>query len=206
MEGTLYRAFLKDRTISEERSQEAAWVAASQRGDSLAFNRLVLKWEKSIYNLSLRMLQNPEEAAEATQEVFLSAFKNIRRFRRDAQFSTWLYRIATNHCISRLRRRPPGIHFSLDDEKQPNPARQSLPARESHEKELLLQESRNQVRSALEHLNPEQRAVVELKFFQDMTFEQIAAITQTPMSTIKSRLYAGLEILKVRLASTAADY
>ena len=66
--------------------QEIAWVAASRGGDTLAFNRLVLKWERPIYNLALRMLQDPEEAAESTQEVFLSAFKNIGRFRQEYQF------------------------------------------------------------------------------------------------------------------------
>jgi RNA polymerase sigma-70 factor (ECF subfamily) len=177
-------------------TQDAAWVAASQRGDDVAFNRLVLKWEKSIYNLALRMLQQPEEAAETAQEIFISAFKNIRRFRRDSRFSTWLYRIAVNHCISRLRRRPSGVHYSLDDEPH---VLATLPAHESHEGELLREEIRNRVRRALEHLSPDQRAVVELKFFQELTFEEIAFVVQAPLSTIKSRLYSGLEALKVRL-------
>jgi RNA polymerase sigma-70 factor, ECF subfamily len=181
---------------------ESAWVAASQKGDTLAFNRLVLKWERSIYNLSLRMLQNADEAAEATQEVFLSAFKNIGKFRQDAQFSTWLYRIATNHCISRLRRRPHGIQVSLDDRPGRRLTPEELPAVGSHEQEYLRQESCRQVLTALQHLAPEQRAVVELKFFQDQTFEQIALATQTPMSTVKSRLYSGLEMLKDLMAHT----
>ena len=97
MEEILDSALPRKRSIGVrkvETSQEAAWVKASQQGDVIAFNRLVLIWEKSIYNLALRMLQDPDEAAESTQEVFLNAFKNIRRFRLEAQFSTWLYRIA----------------------------------------------------------------------------------------------------------------
>jgi RNA polymerase sigma-70 factor, ECF subfamily len=182
--------------------QETAWIAASQGGDTVAFNRLVLKWEQSIYNLALRMLQQPEEAAEAAQETFISAFRSIRRFRRDSRFSTWLYRIAVNHCITRLRRRPPGVHYSLDDGR-PEAWVSALPARESHEGELLREESRNRVRLALEYLNADQKAVVELKFFQELTFEEIAAVVQAPLSTIKSRLYAGLETLKVRLGETS---
>jgi RNA polymerase sigma-70 factor (ECF subfamily) len=202
VEGTLDGSILREQSFNpdiKDRSQEATWVKASQGGDSLAFNRLVLKWEKSIYNLTMRMLRDPEEAAEATQEVFLSAYKNIRRFRQDARFSTWLYRIAANHCVSRLRRRPQGIYMSLDDEKQASSARRILPVKDSHEGELLKRESRNQVLLALEHLSPEQKVVVELKFFQELTFEQIAEATQLPMSTVKTRLYAGLETLKVRL-------
>jgi len=203
MEETLDSAIPHHEPVDSKSSdtiQEVHWVKASQRGDALAFNRLVLKWERSIYNLNLRMLQDPDEAAEATQDVFLSAFRGIRHFRRTAKFSTWLYRIACNHCLSRLRERPQGIHYSLDDFAPENPAHQSLPAHDSHEGELLGKEQRNGVRKALEHLSPDQRAVVELKFYQELTFEEIAEILQLPLSTIKSRLYSGLEALKVRLA------
>lgn len=184
--------------------QEGAWIAASQRGETVEFNRLVLRWEKPIYNLSLRMLADPDEAAEATQEVFLSAFRNIRRFRRDAKFSTWLYRIAVNHCLSRLRRRPPGVHYSLEQEGAGRIVEGTL-RRESHERDVLVSESRRRVRRALEHLPAEQRAVVELKFFQELTFDEIAATLEAPLSTVKSRLYAGLELLKSRLGRLSLE-
>lgn len=180
-------------------SEETIWVAASQRGDTLAFNRLVLKWEKSIYNLALRMLHDPDEAAEAAQEVFLSAYRNIRKFRTESKLSTWLYRIAVNHCISRLRKKPPGIHLSIDDQRDEIPLADRLPGPRSHEQDFLLEESRRRVRRAMQSLPPEQRAVVELKFFQDLTFEEISAICEIPLSTIKSRVYAGLESMKLRL-------
>lgn len=176
-----------------------AWVTASQRGDTVAFNRLVLKWEKPIYNLCLRMLRDSDEASEATQEVFLLAFKSIQRFRRDSQFSTWLYRIAANYCTSRLRKRPPGMHLSLDGSEEGAQVRQNLPAGHSFERDFLQAESDFRVRRALEWLQPEQKIVVELKFFQDLTFEEIAGILETPLSTVKSRLYHGLESLKARL-------
>jgi RNA polymerase sigma-70 factor, ECF subfamily len=180
-------------------SEETIWVIASQNGDSLAFNRLVLKWEKPIYNLALRMLHDPDEAAEASQEVFLSAFRNIRKFRTDSKFSTWLYRISVNHCISRLRRKPPGVHLSLDDRSDGNPLADRLAGPGSHEQEYLREESRSRVRRAMQSLPPDQRAVVELKFFQDLTFEEISAICEIPLSTTKSRVYAGLESMKSRL-------
>lgn len=184
--------------------QDNVWIRASQRGDALAFNRLVLKWEKRIFNLSLRMLQDPEEAADSTQEVFLAAFRNIRKFRLDARFSTWLYRIAVNQSINRLRRRPPGVHYSIDDGATEIPWGARLPAEESQERELLREENRRNVREALERLSPDQRAVVELKFFQDLTFEEISGVLEVPLSTIKSRLYTGLEALKTRLTRVGA--
>jgi len=190
-------------TASREGMQDLAWVRESQRGDTLAFNRLVLKWEKSIYNLNLRMLHDADEAAEATQEVFLAAYKSIRRFRRDAKFSTWLYRISANYCISRIRRRPTAAHYSLEGSSaSPLPANQ-LPIRQSHEAAFLADEKSSRVRSALEFLSPEQKAVVELKFYQDLTFEEISDVVKAPLSTVKSRLYSSLEILKVRLAAVS---
>jgi RNA polymerase sigma-70 factor, ECF subfamily len=183
-----------------DRAQEDSWVSASQKGDTLSFNRLVLKWERTVYNIAFRMLQEREEAAEATQEIFLLAFKNIRRFRRNSSFSTWLYRIALNHCVSRVKRRPQGIHLSLDDEEIAAGSDEQLRVAGTQVDELMRLEQRNKVLTALLHLSPEQRAVVELKFFQGITFEEIAAVLEAPLSTIKSRLYTGLEILKVRLA------
>ena len=182
-----------------EMGQELTWIRASQQGDDLAFNRLVLKWERPIFNLSLRMLHNADEAAEATQEIFFSVFKNIRRFRLDAKFSSWLYRIAVNQCISRLRRRPPGVHCSIEDDRNETPILDRVASRQSHEEDLLRAETRNEVRHALEFLVPEQRAAVELKFYQELTFDEIAEIVQVPLSTVKSRFYSGLEILKLRL-------
>ena len=157
MENTLDSALSQPRALTNqnaESSQEAAWVAGSQRGDALSFNRLVLKWERPIYNLSLRMLRDADEAAEATQEVFLLAFKGIRRFRLDAQFSTWLYRIAANHCTSRLRKRPPGVHLSLDGSQEGTEAGQSLAAAECPEHDFFRQESDHKVHRALEYLHP----------------------------------------------------
>jgi RNA polymerase sigma-70 factor (ECF subfamily) len=188
---------------SLDHAQEKAWIAESQRGDTMAFNRLVLKWERAIYNVAMRMLQDRDDAAEAAQEVFLLAYRNIRRFRQDAKFSTWLYRIAINHCISRARRRPQGTHVTLDGGSPGTPPPMQLRVMENQEGELLQEENRNRVLSALAFLPPEQRAVVELKFFQELTFEDIAAVLQVPLSTIKSRLYSGLEMMKVRLGGRA---
>lgn len=205
MEANLNSMWSEERKLSasHEQVQENAWVASSQRGDTLAFNRLVLKWERAIYNVSLRMLQDPDEAEEATQEVFLNAFKNIRRFRQDSRFSTWLYRIAVNHCISRARRRPPGTFVSIHDQNDNEVPAPQLHVRETQEGALLKRESRVRVRNALAFLPAEQRAVIELKFFQERTFEDMAAILETPLSTVKSRFYTALESLKTRLGGKA---
>ncbi len=186
-------------TTVTERALEDSWIDASRQGDTPAFNRLVLKWEKTVYNLALRMLEDREDAAEATQDIFLSAYKNIRRFRKDSKFSTWLYRIAINHCITRVRRQRPGNHISLEENGTAAKPIAQLSAPESQGGELLRSEEKRRVRNALALLPADQRAVIELKFFQEMTFEEIAEILGIPLSTIKSRLYSGLDTLKVRL-------
>jgi RNA polymerase sigma-70 factor (ECF subfamily) len=188
-------------SIQSEHSQEDSWVSESQRGNAQAFNRLVLKWEKPIYNLALRMLRDREEAAEASQEIFLLAFKGIRRFRRDSRFSTWLYRIALNHCSTRIKQRPPGIHVSIDGESAVSRAVGKIAVIQSQPGDVLRSEQRDRVLGALSLLMPEQQAVIELKFFQEMTFEEIAQILDIPISTIKSRLYSGLDMLKARLGN-----
>jgi RNA polymerase sigma-70 factor (ECF subfamily) len=190
-------------SIASDHSQEAIWISDSQRGNAQAFNRLVLKWEKLVYNLALRMLKDREEAAEATQEIFLQAFKGIRRFRQDSRFSTWIYRIALNYCSNCLKQRPPGIHVSLDDDSSRSNPAETLTVVESQTGELLRSENKRRVLGALARLLPEQQAVIELKFFQELTFDEIAEVLDVPLSTIKSRLYAGLEMLKVRLGDPA---
>jgi RNA polymerase sigma-70 factor, ECF subfamily len=188
-------------SVASDQDLEISWIAASQRGDTRAFNRLVLKWEKRIYNVALRMLRDREEAAEAAQDAFLLAFRNIRRFRLDSKFSTWMYRIVLNHCVTRLRQRPPGVHFSLEHENGDLSPAPQLQVGENQLGDLMRREQRNRVLTALSHLPPDQQAVIELKFFQELKFEEIAEVLEVPLSTVKSRLYAGLEMLKTRLGN-----
>jgi len=184
-----------------EQTREAAWVEASRGGDSRAFNHLVLRWEKPIFGLAWRMLRSRAEAEEATQEIFLSAYKAMHRFRQGARFSTWLYRIATNHCISRLRRRPAifqvPIADQVDEDETVKPVQ--LQVSPTHEADLIRADTRRDVVAALAGLNEEQRLVVELKFYQELTFEGIAEILEIPTSTVKSRFYTALGQLKSRL-------
>jgi RNA polymerase sigma-70 factor, ECF subfamily len=191
----------KTRNPIENSEQDRSWVFASQKGDTAAFNRLVLKWEKTVFNIALRMLRNQDEAEEATQEVFLLAYRYIRRFRSDSKFSTWLYRIAMNHCLTCVKNRPPGVHFSLDDKDTAQPAVEHLQVPGAQDRALLLSEQQEKLSAELLRLHPEQQAIIELKFFQEMKFEEIAEILSEPLSTVKSRMYSGLEMLKTRLGN-----
>jgi RNA polymerase sigma-70 factor (ECF subfamily) len=188
-----------DRAPEARKEREQAWIDASRRGDARAFNHLVLRWETPIYNLARRMLHDADEASEATQEVFLAAFRNIRRFRGGSKFSSWLYRIAANHCLSRLRRRPSVVPIVWDEDSAV-----AVSAAGSPETELLLDERRRQVVGALAETDPDQRIVVELKVYHDRTFDEIAEILSIPSSTTKSRFYAGLDTVRRRLERMTA--
>lgn len=196
MEHAIESQLRRNQTADQETDQETAWIEATRRGDSAAFNRLVLKWERPIYNLVLRMLGNREDAAETTQEIFLAVFRNIASFKRRARFSTWLYRIAVNHCLTRLRRRPPLMQTLDGEEGRLSPLRDRLGSLNDQDEAVLRNERRRIVRRSLSDLSPEQRAVVELKFFQEETFLSISEILDVPESTIKSRLYTALDVLK----------
>ncbi len=191
------------RRRSREADEQLAWVLASQDGDTVAFNRLVILWQQRIFNLCLRMLRDPDEASEAAQETFMQAYRSVGRFRLESRFSTWLYRIASNQCLTRLRRRPANRQFSIDEDDEIGTMAQRLASQDDQEGDLLLRERRLRVRKALGGLPAEQRIVVELKFFQECTFEEIAAILEKPLSTVKSRFYTGLQGLKRRLAERA---
>ena len=201
MEDAIESPLRRSSSVDRESEQELAWIDATRRGDPAAFNRLVLKRERQIYNLVFRMLGNRDDAAEMTQEIFLAVFRNITRFERKARFSTWLYRIAVNHCLSRLRRRPPLIQ-TLDDEAEYSiPVRERLGIPDRQDERILRLEQRRIVRDALARLTPEQRVVVELKFFLEETFLSISHILSVPESTVKSRFYAALDALKGRLGA-----
>ena len=186
-----------------DQDQERAWIKASQEGDTAAFNRLVLRWERPVFNLALRMLQDPDEASDVTQEVFLAAFRHVRRFRFESRFSTWLYRIAANSSLTRLKQRPVASHISLDEEAGSR-VDIGLSSRQNQEEAVLRRERRERVSSALRRLSPPQRMVVELKIFQECKFEEIAIIVDVPVSTVKSRFYSSLEVLRRSLGHLVA--
>jgi RNA polymerase sigma-70 factor (ECF subfamily) len=169
-------------------------------GETEAFELLVRRWERSIYCLSLRMLGRDEEARDICQETFLAAFRNLRYFRGEAKFSSWLYRIALNACHSRLRRNGSVLEQSIDQPDEEG-RKFELACNETEEvTDRLQQEDRIRiVRRALQALPPEMREVIIMKEYEERTFAEIAQILQIPVSTVKSRLYTGLQQLRLRL-------
>ncbi len=165
-------------------------IAKARRGDVEAYNVLVSRWEKRVFNYLLRLVSNREDALDVSQETFLKAYQNLRKLDDPARFSAWLFRIAHNEAFSLLRRRKP--ETELAGEPRPrNTGGRLLPV------ELSLA-----VESALKRLNEDQREAVLLKVYQGFKFEEMAEILECPVSTVKSRLYTALDLLKTTLAPT----
>ncbi len=166
-------------------------------GEPEAFNLLVRRWERQIYGLTLRMLGRDEEAKDATQETFLSAYRNLSKFRGEAKFSSWIYRIALNICNTKLRSRTRGA-ISLEEQWEATGF--ELAAETDDLSDSIQQEQiTRHVRRALQGLPAEMRQVIIMKEYEGLKFAEIADILGIPISTVKTRMYTGLTELRKRL-------
>ena len=165
-------------------------IAKARQGHVDAYNVLVSRWEKRVFNYLLRLVSHREDALDLSQDVFLKAYQNLKKLDDPARFPAWLFRIAHNEAFSLLRRRKPEGEMPLE---RGNPGRGS---------ELLPIELSLAVEKALGRLTEEQREAVLLKVYQGFKFEEMAEILSCPVSTVKSRLYTALDLLKTTLATT----
>ncbi len=171
-------------------------ILRARRGDVDAFNMLVSRWEKPIYNYLLKQVRQREDALDLSQETFLKAYRNLGRLQEIDRFPSWLFRIAHNEMVSLYRRKG-----RMSDEEVPEAVDGgaiSFAGSSTYPAELSLA-----VRRALELLTDEQRETVVLKVYQGFKFHEIAEILDCPVSTIKSRLYGAFEALRGVIAPVA---
>ena len=177
--------------------EDEALIAAALAGSPHAWEKLVKRYESRVFNQGLRLMGNPSDAMDLLQEVFLGVYRNLHRFRGDAKFSSWLFRIAHNKAIdlSRRKRLLAGTPPNAEGEAYPL---ESLPADRQQEPEISLMHSElnRRIVERLSQLPLAQRLVVELKVFQSMTFEEIADMQDISENTAKTRFYAALKKLK----------
>lgn len=190
----------EDRLISRMDLSDDQIIERTLAGETEAFGLLVRRWENPIYGLSLRMLGRDEDARDVCQETFLAAYRNLRKFRGDAKFSSWLYRIALNACHTRLRRQDNGLAQSLDTQDDDGRSMELADLSSESASDSMLRDQRALIlRRALQAIPAEMRQVIVMKEYEDLTFAEIAEILQIPVSTVKSRLYTGLQQLRARL-------
>lgn len=158
-------------------------------GDTDAFSQLVTAYEKQVYNLCLRMVNDPEDASDLAQDAFIRAWQGLRFYKFEASFSTWLYRLTTNVCIDFLRRkkRRPTVSLTVEDDGEAQEV--ELPSQEPvPEEQVLEKERRRQIALAMEQLDEEGRTILTLRVVEELSYEQIAEVLDIKVGTVKSRL------------------
>ncbi len=175
-------------------------VARAQGGDADSFNELVLRWERPVYALAYRVLGQQEDARDVCQEAFLRAYRALPRFKGQAKFSSWLYRIALNLCHDLIRRYRRTPEAAIPDGRDPAELAADREPRESIEALVARRELSTAVEKAMALLPEEQRTAIILKEYHGMTFREIADLQGCPLSTVKTRLYQGLSVLRRHLA------
>lgn len=165
--------------------------------NSDAFGEIVKRWERKIFALCFGMLNREDDARDAAQETFISAYKSLHSFRGDAKVSSWLHRIAVNQCISKQRWRKSRSESFLEDETEGTNL--AAPKRFSPVRKAEQNERAKLIRQAVDSLPFELKEVIIMKEFEEMTFQEISDTLEIPLSTVKSRLYSALKQLKRKL-------
>ncbi|WP_075619487.1 RNA polymerase sigma factor SigW [Paenisporosarcina indica] len=173
------------------------------KGDQNAFAEIVELFQDKLYRVCYRMLGNKHEAEDIAQEAFVRAFINIHTFDTKRKFSTWLYRIGTNLCIDRIRKKKPD--YFLDAEvagaEGLNMYSQIAATGELPEEEVLKMEMQDRVQYEISRLPDKYRAVIVLKYMEDLPLQEISDILEMPLGTVKTRIHRGREALRKQLSN-----
>ena len=160
------------------------------RGNVNDFEKLVTAYEKNVYNIALRMVGDPEDAADMTQETFIKAYRALSSFRGDSKFSSWLYRIASNVCLDFLRSRSRHPQVSLSTVDEDDRATFELPdMRQNPEEQLMKKLGMEAVRRGLEQLPEQQRQILVLRELGGLSYAELAQTLGLEEGTVKSRIF-----------------
>lgn len=183
-------------------SEEATLIDGALAGEVQAFEMLVSLYSKRVYNYCYRMTNNKEDAEDVSQEVFVKAYRSLKGFKRNSQFSTWLYRIAYNACIDLHRKKKisvvPMVGQDKDGQDKVIDIASSAP---SLEDEVLSIEKVQAVHAAIAKLRPEYRTVVLLREIDGMSYDEVAKVLNIPLGTVKSYISRAREELRNALVS-----
>jgi RNA polymerase sigma-70 factor, ECF subfamily len=173
---------------------DATLVRRCRDGDRAAFERLVVRYQKPVFNAALRLLRDPEDARDVAQTTFLKVFEHIAEYDPSFKFYSWIYRIAINESLNALGARKPCEGFNGEQaDAAPGPDRQ-----------LEGEQTGQAIEEALMRIKPELRAVVVLRHFMHLSYQDMGDILRLPEKTVKSRLYSARQLLRDRLLQSGA--
>ena len=180
---------------------ESQLVKLALKGDQAAFAELVELYQEKLYHMAYRMLNNRQEAEDVVQDTFLRVYNNLERYDTSMKFSTWIYRIATNLSIDRLRKRKPV--YSLDAESSEYEGLDGysmIPSdNRTPESEMLISETQRIIHQAIDTLPPKYKTVMILRYIHELSLQEVGDILDMPVTTIKTRVHRGREFLRKKL-------
>jgi RNA polymerase sigma-70 factor (ECF subfamily) len=191
----------------DDRQAEQALVAKLKQGHPQFFEQFVRAHQDRVYDFCVRMLLDQEEAFDVTQDIFVSIHQNLDKFRADSKLSTWVYRIARNHCFNRLKylkRRGRGKSDEFGESNEWS-ITEALGGSAQPDAEMTARSERELVHRAIRELDEEQRALVVLRDVEGLTYEEIMDITELAEGTVKSRLHRACEKLSIILTRLEAE-
>lgn len=182
--------------LSDKAQYDLRLVNLAVGGDEKAYAELMNRYRDSIYYMLLKMVNNPSDADDLTIEAFGKAFKNIQLYTPNYAFSTWLFRIATNNCIDFIRKKksaPTAIEQQQDEHDDPASNLQSeLPG---PEEEMMQQQKIKHLSHVVSQLKPKYRQLIELRFYKEYSYEEIANELNLPLGTVKAQIFRAKELL-----------
>ena len=168
---------------------DATLVRRCREGDRAAFEQLVVRYQKPVFNAALRLLHDPEDARDVAQTTFLKAFEHLGDYDPSFKFYSWIYRIAVNESLNALGARKPHEGFDGEEaDEAPGPDRQ-----------LEGEQMGQAIEEALMHIKPELRAVIVLRHFMHLSYQDMGQVLLLPEKTVKSRLYSARQLLRDHL-------
>jgi RNA polymerase sigma-70 factor (ECF subfamily) len=184
--------------------------AALEKGEQMAYSELMKNYRDSLYFMMLKMTNNPQDADDLTIEAFGKAFRNLKQYTPDYAFSTWLFKIASNNCIDFLRKKKMNDAISLDngDKEEGTDDLADIihsPTR-TPEEEIIRQQKIQALRDVVDKLKPHYRRLIELRYYEEFSYEEISQQLDIPVGTIKAQLFRAREFLYHILKNTQGHF
>ena len=187
--------------------QDDHWVVLAVKGDEKAYTELTQKYQKPLYFHVCKMIRNPDFAEDLVQDIFLKAFKSLKNYKNDYAFSTWLYRIATNHTIDYLRKKKlETLSIHADDSDDTHATIQLADEDSFTDEPMIRRERKNKVHEAIDQLPEKYREVILKRHIEEKSYQEIAEEMDIPLGTVKAHIFRARELLYKYMKDTIQDY
>lgn len=187
-----------NKEFSDKAKRDFLLIESAKKGDEKAYAELMQRYKKPVYHMILKMVRNVDDAEDLTIEAFAKAFKNLKKFNPEFTFSTWLFRIATNNCIDFIRKKKietMSIHTTFKDESGDSVDIDIKDGNLNPQEEAIKSEKIDIIQAIVTKLPPKYQILVRLRYFQELSYEEIAEEIDAPLGTVKAQLHRARELL-----------